>query len=120
MVGQEAVGELTDRIGVEEGGPDRPELRGSEDAAVDQRLLHDADRQPAHVNEPVTDRDCEHHADAVASVEAIDDFGVRDPRSLGPGRECTKDGVQDTSPVSGSTPAQDHATPLKKQDAQST
>jgi hypothetical protein len=119
MVGQEAVGEFSDCIGVEEGGSYRPELRGREDAAVDQRLLHDADRQPAHVDEPVTDGDCEHHADAVASVEAVDDLRVRDPRSLGPGRECTEDGVQDTSPVSGSTPAQDHVTPLRRRDAPS-
>ena len=87
MIGQKAIGELPKGIGVEERRPYRTEFGRREDTLVDQRLLHHADREPAHVDEAVTDRNGEHHADSVAPEEPVDLRLLLDPRGLGAGSE---------------------------------
>ncbi len=89
VIGEEAVRQLADSIGVEQCGTDEAEVGGAEDAGIDERFLDDAEREAAGVDDAVAERDREHHAQAMAAVKAVDGRGVRELRLIRTGREVT-------------------------------
>jgi hypothetical protein len=68
VVGEKAVGELGEGVGVEQRRADRPEFASGEDAAVDERLLDHRQPQPAGVDDAVAEGDRQHDANPVAPV----------------------------------------------------
>src|SRR3546814_10179257 len=72
VIGEETVGELAERIGVEQRRADRAEFDGSKDTLIDQWLLDYAERETTGIDEPVAKRDRDHHAKAVATVSPVD------------------------------------------------
>src|SRR3546814_16116022 len=57
VIGEETVGELAERIGVEQRRADRAEFDGSEDTLIDQWILDYAERETRGIDEPVAKRD---------------------------------------------------------------
>lgn len=72
MVGQEAVGQLAQRVGIEQGRADHSQFAGRIQARVDQRLLDHAQRQPAGVDQAIAQGDRQHHPEAMLLEHAVD------------------------------------------------
>src|SRR3546814_11124320 len=58
VIGEETVGELAERIGVEQRRADRAEFDGSEDTLIDQWLLDYAERETTRSEERRVGKEC--------------------------------------------------------------
>ena len=94
MIGEKAVHELADGIGIEKCRADQAEIGRREDAGIDQRLLDDRQCQAAGIDEAVADRDGDHHAQSMAPVECVDLRGVGERFAIRPGCEGAQQCVQ--------------------------
>jgi hypothetical protein len=89
VIGEEAVGELADSVGIKKCRTNHAQFGGSKDAGVDDRFLDHPERQAAGVDQAVAQGDGQHHAQAVLAVLPVDLAAVGDLGLIGAGcEEC--------------------------------